>query len=263
MKTRRILAVLAVLAVLALSGCTSGGQFLERETYFGTHVYRYRVWLPHHYTKLHQWPVILYLHGSGEQGSDNLQQISEGLGPALERFGERYKAIVVFPQCDSDQEWYGETESMTMAELEDTMREFRGDRRRIYLTGISLGGAGVWYMARHNRKFAAIVPVAGEVARTPDDPFPSDPPPDIARIVEAPDPYAALAEKIGSTPVWAFHGAKDPVIAVSESRSMIAALRKMGNNARYTEYPNGGHEIWDAAYADEAMVRWMLEQKLN
>jgi predicted peptidase len=261
---RRTLVALAALAFLGgPAGCSRRAQFEEREIHLGTHAYKYRVWLPHHYTKLHQWPVILYLHGSGERGSDNLRQITGGLGPAVERFGERYKAIVVFPQCEDAQEWYGEMESMTMAELDDAVREFHGDRRRVYLTGISLGGAGVWYMARHSRTFAAIVPVAGEVVRTPDDPFPTDPPPDIARIVGAPDPYATLAEKIGNTPVWAFHGAKDPVIAVSESRSMVAALRKAGNNAHYTEYLNAGHEIWDAAYADAGMVHWMLQQKLK
>jgi predicted peptidase len=99
--------------------------------------------------------------------------------------------------------------------------------------------------------------------RTPDDPFPIEPPPDIVRIVRAPNPYAALAEKIGSTPVWAFHGARDHVISVSESRSMIAALRKNGNNARYTEYPNGGHNVWDDVYADASMVQWMLQQRLK
>jgi predicted peptidase len=256
---RRILVVLA----LAFIGCTGRAQFLERQVPLGAHTYKYRVWLPQHYTKLHPWPVILYLHGSGEQGSDNLLQINTGLGPALERFGERYNAIVVFPQCESDQEWYGEMELMALAELNATVREFHGDRRRIYLTGISMGGAGAWYMARHNRMFAAVVPVAGEVARQPDDPFPSDPPPDIARIVGASDPYATLAEKIGKTPVWAFHGAKDHVIPVSESRSMIAALRKAGNNARYSEFPNAGHNVWDAAYADAGMVRWMLQQKVK
>jgi predicted peptidase len=256
---RRILVVLA----LAFIGCTGRAQFLEREVHLGAHTHKYRVWLPHHYTKLHQWPVILYLHGSGEQGSDNLLQINTGLGPAVERFGERYKAIVIFPQCEPGQEWYGEMELMAMAELDAAIREFHGDRRRIYLTGISMGGAGVWYMARHNRMFAAVVPVAGEVARQPDDPFPSDPPPDIARIVGASDPYATLAEKIGKTPVWAFHGAKDDVIPVSESRSMIAALRKAGGNARYSEFPNASHNVWDAAYADAGLVHWMLQQKLK
>ncbi len=254
---------LVLLVVLALAACTRRAQFLEREVHVGDHTYKYRVWLPHHYTKLHRWPVILYLHGSGEQGTDNQLQINEGLGPAVDRFGERYKAVVVFPQCDTEHEWYGEMEQMAMAELNNSIREFHGDQRRIYLTGVSMGGAGAWYMARHNRTFAAIVPIAGEVVRTPDDPFPSDPPPDIARIVGAPDPYTTLAGMIGSTPVWAIHGALDPVIPVSESRSMVTALRKAGNNARYTEYIKGEHNVWDAAYANPELVRWMFQQRLK
>lgn len=133
----------------------------------------------------------------------------------------------------------------------------------MYLTGVSMGGAGAWYMARHRRKFAAVVPVSGEVARRADDPFPSDPPPDVARIVGSTNPYATMAEAIGKTPVWAFHGAKDNVIPVNESRSMFAALKAAGGNARYTEYPNSGHDIWNMAYSNPELVRWMLRQRLK
>ena len=87
--------------------CTRRSQFLEREVTLSDHTYKYRVWLPHHYTKLHRWPVVLYLHGSGERGADNLRQVRIGLAPALEQYGERYRAIVVFPQADVDHEWYG------------------------------------------------------------------------------------------------------------------------------------------------------------
>jgi len=237
-----------LLAALAASGCPRHAQFLEREIKLGDHPYKYRVWLPQHYTKLHRWPVVLYLHGSGERGSDNTSQLSSGLGPALERYPDRYKAVVVFPQADSGQEWYGEMETMALAELDASMREFHGDQGRIYLTGISMGGAGTWYMARHNRKWAALVPVCGDVTRPPDDPFPSDPPPDIARIVGSRDPYATLAGQIGSTPVWAFHGAMDHIVPVTESRSMVNALRRA---------------VWDAAYGDATLVHWMLQQKLK
>jgi len=259
--TRRIFVVL--FAALALSGCTRHSQFLEREVHLGDHIYKYRVWLPHRYTKLHHWPVVLYLHGSGERGSDNVRQVSIGLAPALERYGERYKAIVVFPQAEYGHEWYGDMELMALAELQDVIREFHGDQRRIYLTGISMGGAGAWYMARHNRKWAALVPVCGEVARHPDDPFPSDPPPDIALITGSRDPYATLAAQIGRTPVWAFHGASDPIVPVAESRSMVAALRQAGGNVRYTEYPDGNHDVWDATYSDPTLVHWMLDQRLR
>jgi predicted peptidase len=126
-----------------------------------------------------------------------------------------------------------------------------------------MGGAGAWYMARHNRKWAALVPVCGEVARFSSDPFPTDPPPDIALITGSRDPYATLAAQIGRTPVWAFHGAVDPVVPVTESRSMVAALRQAGGNVRYTEYPDGKHDVWDATYSDPTLVHWLLQQKLR
>ncbi len=227
----------------------------------GKQTYRYRVWLPRRYTKLHHWPVILFLHGSGERGDDNIRQLSAGIAPALEKYGAAYRAIVVLPQCPEGQEWYGEQETQALAALEQTIREFHGDRRRVYLTGISMGGAGTWYMARHRRLWAAVVPVCGEVVRQRDDPFPTDPPADIARIISAKQPYETLAQAIGKTPVWAFHGAQDPVISVSESRNMVAALRAAGGNVHYTEYEDGGHDIWDRAYADTDMIKWLLLQR--
>ena len=119
-----------------------------------------------------------------------------------------------------------------------------------------MGGAGTWYMARH-RRWAAVIPVCGEVSRQPNDPFPIDPPPDLARIVGAANPFAAMAEAIGPTPVWAFHGSDDSVIPVTQSRAMVAALGK----ARYTEFKGAGHGIWDRVYSDPNVVHWMLAQK--
>jgi predicted peptidase len=189
--------------------------------------------------------------------------VTIGLGPALERFSDRYKAVIVFPQCRLGHEWYGEMELQAMAALESSIREFHGNRRRVYLTGISMGGSGAWYLARHRRKFAAVVPICGEVARDPVDPFPIEPPPDIALIVGAPDPYAALAQAIGPTPVWAFHGTNDAEVPVTESRNTVAALRRVGGNVTYTEYPGIGHNAWDLAYADAGMARWLMQQRLR
>jgi len=255
--------ILLFLVAVALPACTRRSRFLEREVHLANRTAKYRVWLPPHYTTLHHWPVVLYLHGSAERGTDNLRPVSAGLGPALERYGERYRTIVVFPQCDFGQEWVGESESMALAELDSVIREFHGDPRRVYVTGISMGGAGAWYMSRHRRRWAAVIPICGEVARRADDPFPADPPPDIARIVGARDPYATLAAQIGKTPVWAFHGARDDVVPVNESRAMVTALRQGGGDVRYTEYPNGGHPIWDASYGDPSLVHWMLQQRLR
>jgi predicted peptidase len=253
----------ALLILTILLSCAPRSRFLERSVTLGDHEYRYRVWLPPHYTKLHHWPVILYLHGSSERGDDNLRQVTIGLGPGLDRFSDRYKSVIVFPQCGLGHEWYGEMELQAMAALESSIREFHGDRRRIYLTGISMGGSGAWYFARHRRKFAAVVPIAGEIARDPVDPFPIEPPPDIARIVGASDPYAALAQAIGPTPVWAFHGTDDGEVPVAESRNMVEALRRNGGNVTYTEYPGIGHDSWDLAYADAGLARWLMQQRLR
>lgn len=254
----------AVLAVLLLGvACARRSAFLERSVTVNNHTYRYRVWLPAHYTKLHHWPVVLYLHGSGQRGDDNLRQLTVGLPPALEKYGQRYKCVVVMPQCPYNAEWYGDMEVMAQAALEESIREFHGDRRRVYLTGNSMGGIGTWYMARHRRRFAAILPVCGAVTRAPNDPFPTDPPPDIARIAYARDPFGTLAQEIGPTPIWAFHGASDEVIPVSETRNMVAAMQRAGGNVRYTEYPGAGHDVWDRVYADPGVAHWMLGQRMR
>lgn len=252
-----------LLGLLLATGCVRTSRFLERGISIGDQVYRYRVWLPPHYTKLRRWPVILYLHGSGERGDDNNLQLSVGLAPALERFGDRYKAVVVFPQCRIDREWYGDMETQALAALEKTIGEFRGDRHRIYVTGISMGGTGAWFLARRQQRFAAVVPVCGEIVRQPDDPFPYALPPDLTRIIGARDPYLALAETIGRTPIWAFHGANDDVIPPTESRNMVDALQHARGDVRYTEYADVGHECWDLVYADPTMIQWLLEQRLH
>lgn len=256
-----VLALALLAACTCVVNCTPHSRYLERTVVVNGHRFKYRVWLPPRYTKLRRWPVILFLHGSGERGDDNLRQVTLGLGPALERHGDRYKAVVVFPQCHFGEEWYGEEEQQALAALEQSIREFRGDRRRVYLTGVSMGGAGAWYMARLRRIFAAAVPVCGEVVRQRDDPFPNDPPPDLARIVAAKDAYAALAQAIGRMPVWAWHGGADDVVPVTESRRMVAALQHAGGLVRYTEVAGAGHDVWDVAYENADLAKWLLAQR--
>src|SRR5205085_12200022 len=102
----------------AFASCSPEPHFLERKVAINGRLYRYRVWLPPHYTKLRRWPVILFLHGSGERGDDNLRQLTVGLPALLARDPSRYRAIVVVPQCRLDREWYGEMETQALAALD-------------------------------------------------------------------------------------------------------------------------------------------------
>lgn len=265
MLSTRAAAVWLVLAAGSwLSSCTSRyviqkaeRRLLERRVTVDGTVYRYRVFLPYGFTREHAWPVVLFLHGSGERGDDDVSQATVGLGPFLLAHPRRVPAIVVLPQCREGEEWVGPMARQALAALEATVAEFHGDPRRLVLTGVSMGGSGAWYLAR-DRRFAAVAPVCGEVVPAPDDPLPADAPPDLTALLATPDPYAALAREIGPTPVWAFHGALDGQIPADQSRRMVAALRAVSPHVRYTEYPHVGHDVWDQAYADPELWRWML-----
>jgi predicted peptidase len=264
------------LLLLAVSGClrcapqaltkVDPETFVERTVKVDGVDYRYRVFLPLHYERwrrlrgLRRLPVVLFLHGSGERGDDNLQQTKVGIGPALVKYRERYRCLVVLPQCRAGRSWDGAMERQALAALERTVAEFHGDPRRVYLTGVSLGGSGTWYLdARYPHRFAAVAPIAAEVVPTGGDQAPAD----LKKLLDGPDPYLALARSLGPAPVWAFHGADDDQVPVAETRRMVTALKALQHPVRYTEYPEIGHDSWDAAYADPTFVQWMFAQRLR
>jgi predicted peptidase len=259
------------LALLAASGCLrcapgalnkiNTDHFVERQVTVDGETYHFRVYLPRHYGRLpRHWPVVLFLHGSGERGDDNLKQTRVGIGPALEEHRDRYPCLVVLPQARAGKDWDGPMERVALAALDQTVEELHGDPRRIYLTGVSLGGSGTWYMAaRYPHRFAAIVPIAAEVVPTGGDQAPAD----LKKLLDGPNPYLSLARALGPAPVWAFHGADDNEVPVAETRRMVTALQSVKHPVRYTEYPEMGHASWDAAYADPDLVRWMLSQRLR
>jgi predicted peptidase len=260
----------AALVLLAASGClrcapqalkkVDTNLFLERQVQMDGESYRYRVYLPLHYRRWRSWPVVLFLHGSGERGDDNQQQTKVGIGPSLEKYRDRYRCIVVLPQARAGKDWDGAMERQALAALEQAIHEFHGDPRRVYLTGVSLGGSGAWYMAaRYPKRFAAVVPIAAEVVPTGGDQAPAD----LKKLLDGPDPYLSLARSLGPAPVWAFHGADDDEVPVAESRRMVTALQAVKHPVRYTEYPEMGHDAWDAAYADPGLVRWLFAQRLR
>ena len=205
---------------------------------------RYLLSLPVNYTKQpkKKWPLVLFLHGAGERG-DNLELVKVHGPPKLIEQGQQFPFIVVAPQCPADAWWQPEK---LAALLDDVEHRYRVDKRRIYVTGISMGGFGTWLLAlSYPRRFAAIAPICGGGERI---------------AVLLPDPKKKEALK--SLGVWAFHGAKDPVVEVEESERMVKALRKAGcTDVELTVYPDAKHDAWTETYANPKLYDWFLQHQ--
>jgi predicted peptidase len=237
--------------------------FLDRTLSLRGTTYKYQVFLPDNWSSRQKWPIILFLHGAGERGSDGLLQTDVGLPHAIRLDRSRFPAVVVIPQCLSDRWWtQTEMEEMALAVLAAATREFKGDTKRTYLTGLSMGGFGSWDLAvKYPGKFAAIVPICGGIA-LPERLRQLHP--DMAKNAypDEDKSYAEVARKIGKTPVWIFHGGADNTVPVEGSRKMDEALKSAGGNVRYTEYPGVGHNSWDKAYAEPELMPWLLSKSL-
>jgi len=231
--------------------------FLDRNITVAGRAYHYQVYVPADYQTKPTWPAILFLHGAGERGNDGLLQTNVGLGPAIRQNPSRYPAIVVFPQVPPDSQWVGAPGEMAVAALQQTMREFHVDPNRIYLTGLSMGGHGTWYIAyRHPELFAAVVPICGWVREWPQfkGSVPAVPG-DSAAVMPA------LAQRLAKVSVWIFHGEMDQVVPVNGSREPAAALKAAGAEVHYAELLGLNHNSWDAAYASEEFRNWLFAQQ--
>lgn len=233
--------------------------FLNRSLELDGKTHRYVVWVPPEYDPNRKWPVVLFLHGSGERGDDGWRQTAIGLGAEIRWNPDLVPAIVVFPQAPADTRWLGAEADLAIRALELTTDELNGDPRRTYLTGLSMGGYGTWHLAlAHPEKFAAIVPVCGGIVK-----------PETAQsvrtsplVADQSDPYGFAAAQLRHIPVWIFHGAGDAIIPPSESRRMFAELRDAGANVQYTEYEGVGHDSWVRAYGDREMWNWLFARRL-
>ena len=252
------LGLVCVMACASVSALETG--FLNRIVAVDGQAYRYQVYVPADWDVHVQTPVLLFLHGRGESGSDGLLQTQIGVGGAIRTRAAEYKFVVVMPQCPVGKLWVAaDMQAMALAALEQAIQEFNGDRSRLYLSGLSMGGYGTWEMlAKNPGKFAAAAPVCGGIRRFPTTKSQ-------VNMVEDPkvlDPYAETARLVGGTPVWVFHGDADETVPVDESRKMVAALKAAKGNVRYSEYPGVGHDSWDNAYAESEFVPWLLAQHL-
>jgi len=231
--------------------------FLDRSVVLQGTTYKYEVYVPENWSPKQKWPVILFLHGAGERADDGMFQTQVGIGKGIREHRDRFPAIVVLPQCRKDHWWaQSPMDEVAIASLEAATKEFHGDKDRTYLTGLSMGGYGTWHLAaKYPGRFAAIAPICGGVLM-----------PDTARLQQASDtsPYTEVAKKIGGkTPTWIFHGGDDPTVPVTESQRMNEAMKALGGDVHYTEYPGVGHDSWLKAYDDADFIKWMLSKSLG
>jgi predicted peptidase len=256
----RSVALLALAA--AAVGCASAARgrfeergFLFRELSVGGRVYPYAVYVPRAYDPARPWPVVLFLHGRGESGTDGVKPIIQGIGSAILWNSERWPALVVFPQKPGEDSEWEQHEAAVLAILDTVRREYRVDDDRIYLTGLSQGGHGTWVLgARHPGTWAALVSVCAYAAAHPR----------AAKLGLPPASFGAaeqLAAGIGDLPFWLFHGDADDVVPAEQTREMARALAALGHPPKATIYPGVNHNSWDRAYAEEELPRWLFAQR--
>ena len=255
------IAALLIALLAASSGAGAQTQpkietgFLNRSIVLNGTTYRYQIFVPSSYVSTQRWPVILFLHGAGERGSDGYVQTQVGLAPAIRQNAARFPAIAVFPQATAESSWTGTLARVAIAALDQTTREYQTDPSRVYLTGLSMGGNGTWYIAYRNpKRFAAIAPVCGWISptfwKTADPVVPAD----------SGEIYAAFGRQLKQTPTWIFHGEIDPAVPVDESRKTYAALNGAGAPVQYTEIPGTGHNAWDPTYGSPKFWTWLFAQ---
>jgi predicted peptidase len=185
------------------------------------------------------WPLILFLHGSGERGNDGKKQSTVGIGPAIQENAVGWLAVVLMPQCPRGQQWLGEPLALAYELLNQIEQQYQTNPRRVYLTGLSMGGYGSWNLGcLYPQRFAAIAPICG-----------------------AADPFMVW-QRLGKVPIWNFHGTSDDIVPVSFSRALADALARSGNRgARFSEFTAEKHNVWNHVYREPEFVRWLFAQR--
>lgn len=195
----------------------------------------YLRYLPPDYDTTQRYPLILFLHGSGERGNDLEKVKLYGLARRLED-GFELPAIVVSPQCSEDSYWTLQTHELN-ALLDDIIARYPVDEDRVYLTGLSMGGGGAWFLAgAYPERFAAVVPICGRI------------PP-------------LLPVRFKDLPIWAFHGDADDVVPVDNTIRSVENINAAGGNAKMTIYPGVGHDSWTQTYANPELYEWLFSHK--
>ena len=215
----------------------------------------YRLFVPKGYDAKKKYPLILFLHGAGERGSDNEAQLKNGefLRFVSDEVQAKHPCFLVAPQCPTGGWWAdvpgrakkrppGSEKStgaleLALAALDSLEKEFSIDAERRYVTGLSMGGFGSFGACiRRPSYFAAAMPICGGT--------------DVSK-----------AKEIASVAFWVFHGGADPVVKPELSRDAVKALKEAGATVKHTEYPGVGHNSWSKAYKEPELVDWLFAQK--
>lgn len=217
-------------------------------------VLNYRLFKPKGFDESQTYSLVLTLHGSSLRGSDNKAQLKKNRGPMeLKAYIQKNKlnAIVVAPQCPAGERWvetpwYGDSHTMpeeanptmtlTIAMMKSLIENLPVDPKKVYVTGLSLGGFGCWdIIQRETSMFAAAMPICG-------------------------GGDTAQAKKLKNLPIWIFHGDSDYVVKTKRSRDMFKALKEVDAKVQYTEYPNTGHDSFTATYNNPKVLKWLFSQ---
>ena len=201
------------------------------------HPFYYVEYLPKDYDPAKEYPLVFFLHGAGERVQDPHQAMFHGYMKYVREQGKEYPFIFIAPQCIGNAYWGSYTESLS-AFLDYILETYAVDRRRVYLTGLSMGGTGTWMfaMARPNT-FAAIMPVCGSGI------------------------YWNVANLL-KTPIYMVHGDCDTCVPISGSVEMLTSINSRGGNAKLKICYGVGHDAWNYAYTDDSLLEWMLSQRL-
>jgi len=203
----------------------------------------YLLFLPEGYgaDSAKRWPLILFLHGAGERGT-NVWLVAKHGPPKIDTATPGFPFIVVSPQCPPGEQW---SDELLLALLDEVEAKYRVDLHRVYLTGLSMGGFGAWSLGlRHPERFAAMAPICGGG--------------------EFITPWVTELERkeaLASLPIWAFHGGKDPVVPLEESQRMVNYLKnRFGvRDVKLTVYPDAQHDCWTQTYANPELFAWFLQ----
>ena len=234
---RGFLTLLTLAIILSATGRAADepvqqAKKLEKQITFTARL-NYLVFLPSKYQGGNEkWPLLVFLHGSGETG-DDIEKVKLHGPPKFVESKPDFPFIVVSPQTPI-RTWIPE---VLGALLDEVVQQYRVDEDRIYVTGLSMGGAGTWNLAaKYPDRFAAIAPICG--AGRPED-----------------------AARLKGLPIWAFHGALDKPESLVQHQAMVDAVKQAGGNVQYTVYPDLKHDCWTVTYDNPQLYEWLLKHR--